>query len=65
METYLQLFQSIFYTNFLNIKTRSKVTKFCKEINVISLQLGDHKFCAQFPLIHIYSKLSLFTTASH
>jgi len=35
------------------------------EINVITLQLRDHKFCAQFPLIHIYSKLSLFTTAWH
>jgi hypothetical protein len=56
---------SIFYTNFLNIKTCSKVTQFCREINVTTLQLGDHKFCAQFPLIHIYSILSLFTTASH
>ena len=65
METYLQLFQSIFYTSFLNIKTCSKVTKFWREINVITLQLGDHKFCAQFPLIHIYSKLRLFTTGSH
>jgi len=65
VETYLQLFHSIFYTNFLNTKTCSKVTKFYREINVKTLQLGDHKFCAQFPLIHIYGELSLFTTDSH